>query len=147
GWTATASASFIDVFLGDTGQGNGTVNFAVAPNTSPLARSGTIAIGDKTFTIQQEAQPFELAIDDGAFEMPTGTSSGGTTYRVNRLTPTAYPATLSAVSIFFPGNGGVKVSDKFDLLVGTNPDGDTNIDGTPFNFLPQQVTAVNEFSV
>jgi subtilisin-like proprotein convertase family protein len=147
GWAATASAAFIDVFLGDNGQGNGTVNFAVAPNTSPLARSGTITIGDKTFTITQEAQPFELAIDDGAFEMPTGTSNGGTTYRVNRLPPTGYPATLSAVSIFFPGNGGVKVGDSFDLLVGINPDGDANIDNTPFNSLAQQVTAINEFSV
>ncbi len=147
GWTAAASASFIDVFLGDSGQGNGTVNFAVAPNTSPLARSGTIAVADKTFTITQEAQPFELAIDDGAFETPTGTSNGGTSYRVNRLTPTSYPATLSAISIFFPSNGGVKVGDSFDLLAGGNADGDANIDNTQFTSLSQQVTAVNEFSV
>jgi hypothetical protein len=52
GWTATSSVPWVTVTSGANGMGNGTVAFSVAMNaTAP--RSGTIAIGDQTFTINQ----------------------------------------------------------------------------------------------
>src|SRR3954470_8353501 len=42
-WTATSSASFLTVSQGASGSGNGTVQFAVAPNTG-AARTATLTI-------------------------------------------------------------------------------------------------------
>ncbi len=47
-----ANAFFVTVSGSDTGSGNSTVNFTVAPN-SGLPRSGDILIGDKSFNVNQ----------------------------------------------------------------------------------------------
>lgn len=48
----------------------------------------------------------DLIIDDGTFEAAVGISGGGTAIGVNRLTPASYPATLTAVLVFFQGQQG-----------------------------------------
>jgi sugar lactone lactonase YvrE len=52
-WTATSNASWITITSGASGSGAGTVAFTVTANTG-AARSGTITIGNATFTIVQE---------------------------------------------------------------------------------------------
>jgi hypothetical protein len=53
-WSATSSDGWISITAGTTGTTSGTVSFSVAPNFSPLPRSGTISIsGQATFTITQ----------------------------------------------------------------------------------------------
>jgi Putative binding domain, N-terminal/Viral BACON domain len=54
GWTATSSASWITISSGGSGNGNGTVQFAVAPTTGP-ARSGTLTIAGRTFMVSQSS--------------------------------------------------------------------------------------------
>jgi subtilisin-like proprotein convertase family protein len=147
GWTAATNSSFVSLLFGSSGQGGGTVNYLVARNATPITRTATITVGNQSFSITQEAAPYEIAADDGSFETATGTSLGGTTYRVNRLTPTTYPATLSGVAVYFSSVGGVKVGDEFTLLAGTNADGDSNINGTAFqNVTGLKITALDEFS-
>ncbi|HMS42675.1 MAG TPA: BACON domain-containing carbohydrate-binding protein, partial [Pyrinomonadaceae bacterium] len=51
-WIARSNASWITT--SSSGAGNGTINFIVAPN-SGVARSGTIRVGGKLFTITQAA--------------------------------------------------------------------------------------------
>jgi FG-GAP repeat len=51
-WTAVSNTSWIIITSGATGNGNGTVNFSVATNSGP-ARSGTVTIGGRTFTVNQ----------------------------------------------------------------------------------------------
>ncbi len=53
-WTATSNAAWITVTSGGSGTGNGTVGFSVGANTG-AARTGTISIGGRTFTISQAA--------------------------------------------------------------------------------------------
>ena len=55
-WTAISSASWITITAGAAGTGNGSVIFIVAVNTG-AARTGTIAIGGQTFTVNQAAAP------------------------------------------------------------------------------------------
>lgn len=56
-WTTdTFSSSFITITGGASGTGSGTVNFSVAPNTTPNRRTGVIAIAGQTFTILQGIQ-------------------------------------------------------------------------------------------
>ena len=53
-WAAASSAPWITVTSGGSGNGNGTVQFAVAATTGP-ARSGTLTIGGRTVTISQSS--------------------------------------------------------------------------------------------
>jgi len=52
-WSASSNADWITVTSGFSGLGNGVVQFAVAANTTADSRTGTIAIGDQTFTVIQ----------------------------------------------------------------------------------------------
>ncbi|MEK6283136.1 MAG: kelch repeat-containing protein [Acidobacteriota bacterium] len=52
-WSAVSNASFITITSGATGTGNGTVGFSVAASNLSNPRTGTITIGDQTFTITQ----------------------------------------------------------------------------------------------
>ncbi|MEO8037045.1 MAG: IPT/TIG domain-containing protein, partial [Acidobacteriota bacterium] len=51
GWTAVSNASWIQT--SSYGIGNGTLSYSVVANLSTVARSGTITVGDQTFTVNQ----------------------------------------------------------------------------------------------
>ncbi|HYK90654.1 MAG TPA: fibronectin type III domain-containing protein, partial [Acidobacteriota bacterium] len=53
GWSASSNAPWIAITSGGTGSGSGTVNFAVAVNTTSGPRTGTMTIAGQTFTISQ----------------------------------------------------------------------------------------------
>ncbi|MQA30720.1 MAG: hypothetical protein GEU82_12930, partial [Luteitalea sp.] len=55
-WTAASGVPWITVTSGATGSGNGTVGFSVAANTG-AARTGTLTIAGRTFTVTQAAAP------------------------------------------------------------------------------------------
>ena len=69
-WTATSNDGWITVISGDSGNGDGTVNYAVAPNPSSIPRSGTITIGTETFTVDQAGAPCVYSI------LPTNVTPG-----------------------------------------------------------------------
>ena len=146
-WTATSSAAFVSVVSGASGSGNGTVSYTVAENKNPAPRTATITVGNQSFTVSQDAFPLEALVDDGTFETSTGLAQGGLTWRVNRLAPTFYPATMNAVAIFFRDDSGLKPGDPLTILVGTNPDGDSNINGTQFQTIAGTVQALGQFNV
>jgi hypothetical protein len=52
-WSAVSNAPWLTIASG-SGNGNGTVNYVVAPNAGP-ARSGTLTIAGQTFTLTQAA--------------------------------------------------------------------------------------------
>lgn len=51
-WSAKSNAPWIGISSGQNGSGNGTVQLAVSANTG-VERTGTVTIGDQTFTIVQ----------------------------------------------------------------------------------------------
>jgi|SRR5262245_2025506 len=53
-WAAVSSAAFLTVTQGASGTGEGTVQFAVAPNTGP-ERTATLTITGTAITITQRA--------------------------------------------------------------------------------------------
>ena len=53
-WTAVSNQSFITIVSGATGSGNGTVNYSVVVNNG-VARTGTITIAGRIFTVNQAA--------------------------------------------------------------------------------------------
>ncbi|MFY9310991.1 MAG: BACON domain-containing carbohydrate-binding protein [Bacteroidia bacterium] len=52
-WTAISNDSWIFISSGNTGSGNGTVNFSVDASTSTSQRTGTITVGGQIYTITQ----------------------------------------------------------------------------------------------
>lgn len=149
-WTAGSNASWITITSGNSGNGNGTVNFAVAANTSSASRTGTLTIAGRTYTVTQagSATEFtELAIDDGTFETGLGLTDGGTSWRVNRLTPKSYPATLNAVSIYFSSSSNLNVAAPLTIVYGVNPVGGTNINGLQLQMTAGNVQGLDQFNV
>ncbi len=83
GWAATSNVPWITITSGASGTGNGTVDYSVAADTSG-ARSGTLTIAGKTFTVNQGSG------NSGALSVTTPTNLPGAT--VNQ----SYSATLAA---------------------------------------------------
>lgn len=54
-WTATPSVDWITITAGETGSVLGPVTFVVSVNLTGAARTGTVAIGTRTVTINQAA--------------------------------------------------------------------------------------------
>ncbi|MBF8275473.1 MAG: hypothetical protein HW390_546 [Candidatus Brocadiaceae bacterium] len=52
-WTAVSNATWITVTSGGSGTGNGRVVYSVSANTGTSARTGTMTIAGKTFTVKQ----------------------------------------------------------------------------------------------
>ncbi len=53
-WTATSNANWITISAGASGAGSGSVTYAVSANTG-AARSGTLMIAERTYTVNQAA--------------------------------------------------------------------------------------------
>lgn len=68
-WTAASQASWITVSGGASGNGSGNVSLAIAAN-SGSGRSGTVTIGDQTFTVTQAAIPCTYSIAPNALSPP-----------------------------------------------------------------------------
>jgi hypothetical protein len=52
-WTAISDSAWLTTTQGDSGTGNGTIQYAVAANTTGSPRSGTITIAGVVFTVMQ----------------------------------------------------------------------------------------------
>ncbi len=54
-WTASTTASWINLSAGASGSGSGTVSYTVDANSTSSSRTGTITVGGASFTITQTA--------------------------------------------------------------------------------------------
>lgn len=61
-WTAASNAAWVTITSGLAGTGNGTVGYTVASNALTSARTGTLTIAGKTFTINQAAAPCSYSL-------------------------------------------------------------------------------------
>jgi uncharacterized repeat protein (TIGR03803 family) len=57
-WTATSMADWITITSSTNGLGNGTVSYSVTANATGSARTGTIDVDGKTFTVTQQSLLF-----------------------------------------------------------------------------------------
>jgi len=74
-WTASSDAAFLSITSGDTGSGNGTVNYSVTANgVSP--RSGTLTIAGQTFTVNQNGTGPTVTLDKSSLRF--GATNMGT---------------------------------------------------------------------
>ena len=103
-WTATSGATFITITQGATGNGNGSVQFSVAPNIG-AARTGTLTVAETTITFTQAAG---IVVTPTALAPPNAQSPAGGQV-VDTLTPTLVVANAAAT-----GNVG-SVTYRFEV--------------------------------
>ncbi len=139
---------------------NAAAQFTINSNTQITAMvpqgavTGPITIG-KPNCPDVQTSPFavntgsstELAVDDGTFETGFGLSGGGTSWRVNRLTPTSYPATLNAVSIFFRATSNLTVGSPLTIVYAAHPSGGTSINGLQLQTMESAIQSLGQFNV
>ena len=53
-WTVSSNDSWITITSGNSGTGNGIVDYSVSANSSMSSRTGTMTIAGQTFTVTQE---------------------------------------------------------------------------------------------
>ena len=61
-WTSTSTVPWIDVQVGQTGRGGGTVGYSVDNNLTPVTRTGTILVGNAVFTVSQAAAACNITL-------------------------------------------------------------------------------------
>ncbi len=107
-WTATSTVAWLEVLSGATGSGPGTVTYRVAPNPLATARSGAIAVADRSLSVSQAAGPVaSTALVGGIAEAP---GAAGTRWRSDLavLNPSAQATALTLV--YRHGGGQVERS-------------------------------------
>lgn len=109
-WTAVSNASWLTILGNTSGSGNGTVDFAVAPNPSTSARSGTMTIADHTFLVNQSGS---------APPNPYDGSWAGSTSQAKAISFTIANNAISTITFAYHGTGSCTI------------DGETTVTYTP----------------
>ena len=93
-WIATSNDPWVTV-TGQSGpSGSGNVSYSVAPNSSGIARTGTLTVAAQTVTIHQDASIAPTASDD-TLTTAEDTQTSGT---LNATDPNSDPLTFSIVT-------------------------------------------------
>jgi len=122
-WTAVRSARWITITSAATGTGNGTLNFTVAPNDTGLARSATITIGGKTFTVNQApgtAPACNYALNPAAANIAV-TATTGNTFNVAVEAGCAWTATTQDNWINITGGAAGNGNGQVTYSTAANP--------------------------
>jgi hypothetical protein len=75
-WSAASGASWISLTSG-SGQGAATVNFKVAANADPAARSSSVTVGAREVSVTQQAAACRYRLSPGAVSLPSAGGSMG----------------------------------------------------------------------
>jgi len=69
-WNAVSSDnSWITITSGNSGNGQGTVNYSVTPNPGSIVRNGSITVAGQTFNITQKIGTFSLYVEGWCWRM------------------------------------------------------------------------------
>lgn len=76
-WTSAASAPWLTLVSGQSGTGNGTVTYAVAPNAEASSRTANVTLGGAAHAVTQSGVTgCSLSIDPDDGQFPVGGGSG-----------------------------------------------------------------------
>jgi len=162
GWTATAQAGWITITSANSGQGAGSVNFHVAANPDPVARNGSIAVGDQHSAVTQAAAPCQYAVTAPEDPLAGGGGNASVSVQTNSLcnwTATSDASWVTVAPASGSGNASVRVTAAPNTggqrsanvtvagrpfvviqLTGRTPDPDPKPTPTPSPAPPQQIS-------
>jgi all-beta uncharacterized protein/BACON domain-containing protein len=136
-WIAVSNAPWIAITSAGNGTGNGSVAFTVGANTG-AARTGTLTVAGRTFTVNQAATAGTLCIYTVAPLSQNAPASGSTgTVAVTTSAGCAWTATSSAAWITITagaaGNGNGSVGYSVAANTGAARTGTVSIAGQTFS--------------
>ena len=102
-WSAASNDSWITVTSGASGSGNGPVGFSVAANPNTSARTGTLTIATRTFTVSQAASACSYSLTPTS--RAVGPAGGNTTTDVTTAPGCAWTAVSNATAWLAITNG------------------------------------------
>ncbi len=103
-WTATSDQTWLSVTTGASGTGSGTMAFAAAPNAS-AARSATITVAGKPFTVAQDAAPCTYTIAPPSSVVPAAGGQGTFNVAAHAACPWTAVAGADWIAVTSGGTG------------------------------------------
>ena len=82
-WSAASQAGWITITSGNSGQGDGTVNYHVAANPDAVARRSTIMIGDQQASVAQDPAPCKYDVSGATDPLAASGGSAAITVQTN----------------------------------------------------------------
>jgi len=126
-WSAMSGATWINVTSGNSGSGNGTVNYTVLPNTDANSRTGTITIAGQTFTITQAGTASSPPVSIAGKTILMGVTSGTPPFTSDNgyeiFIPSASGNSFQMVSIYDFAGHNISTSSGSYLYSATGPIG------------------------
>ncbi len=86
-WTAASSAGWLTVTSGANGTGNGTVGYSIAANTGTAARSASLTIGGRQFSVNQAAPTCSISLSPTSMALTPGIAVRGITVTAGSTCP------------------------------------------------------------
>ena len=117
-WSITTTASWVSLSGDHGGQGESLVQYVVAPNPVPVARSGSIVVGAARVQVDQAAAP--CVFDLSRTRDTIGVSGGRLTVDVTTLTGCPWSAVSGASWISIVGGQSANATATVTLNVGAN---------------------------
>jgi hypothetical protein len=121
-WTVTVEGAWLSVKSGQSGQGDGRVEYSAAANPDPVARRGALVLNTQRAEISQAAAPCVITLADRSANFP---SAGGTGRVDVRASSALCSWTASAdepwISIRSGSEGKGSASVAFDVAATTGP--------------------------
>jgi uncharacterized protein (TIGR03437 family) len=130
-WTALSNVAWISITSG--GSAPGPVNYTVATNRTPQARTGTITIGDATFTVRQDSSGCALQLSPASASFPSG--AGQATIQVTTTCDWTAVSDSPWISVIFGGSGSGNGSITYAVAANTANlarNGTINVSGRAF---------------
>lgn len=135
-WTAEPDAPWLSITAGRTGQGNGTVEFAAAPNGDPVVRSGGVMLNGTRAAVTQAAAPCTFSLGNTSASMPQAGGAGSVDVRASSALcswTAASDAEWISISSGASGKGAGKVSYTVAPTTGPPRSGALTIAGLHFS--------------
>jgi hypothetical protein len=118
-WQAARSDNWITITGGASGTGNGTVSFSVAANSGP-ARTGTITVGGRLFTITQASNCTYSLVSNTAGHPASGGDGANSVIAPAGCTWTT-GSNVSWITVTSGGNSSGTASFGYSVAVNTGP--------------------------
>jgi hypothetical protein len=141
--SVAAGASFnVTVQFAPAAAGSQTGSLTLATN-DPAHANVTVALSGTG--VAATSNTVTLAVDGGSFTNGVGFAKGSPiAVFVNRLTPPSYPATLTAIEIYFGArSNGLPAGAAIELVAATNPSGSATISPATFGALNLYTAGIN----
>jgi hypothetical protein len=126
-WMAISSAPWLTITSGPSGNGNGSIAYSVAANTTAASRTANISVGGRAFTVTQAAPACRFTLSSTSLSVPAGASSSSIV--VTSGASCSWTASSSASWITVTGGASGSGSGTVSLSFAANP-GSTQRTGT-----------------